>query len=291
MKFLVVIFSFLLSFQDSFAQSKVSSKNKESYIDIIQKAQSLTLQKDRLQATQVLVRVIRSEGYNKKAQEELKKNLNDISTLFYTEKTQRVFEYAKSLLREPPPEAAEKFKEALAAEADNALILLWSARLSMLQGKCDEAGVFVTKGLEINPFYEPLQLADLQAQACRQTIEALNKSASEYKHLEEKYPLYFNMILVQKFFIQKQYPEASYHIEKAKQIDKEFPEIYFWESQILEKQELVFKDAASRYVRSCKTISKADYMKYELEPRLCHEYKNFEAEYRGVLDQEKKDNE
>lgn len=269
---------------------KISSKSKESYKDIIQKAQSLTLQQDRLQASQVLVRVIKSEGYNKKAQEELKKTLNDISTLFYTEKTQRIFEYAKSLLRESPQESTEKFKEAVKAEPDNILVLLWVARLSMVSGKCDEANTSIIKALEINPFYAPLQLADLQVKACLQAIDPLNKSVAEYKPLETQYPLYFNMILVQKFFTQKQYPEATYHIEKAKQIDKEFPEIYYWESQILEKQELPFKEAASRYIRTCKTISKADYFKYELEPRLCNEYKTFESEYKSILEQEKKDN-
>lgn len=267
-----------------------TTKNKESYKDIIQKAQSLTLQQDRLQASQVLARVIKSESYNKKAQEELKKTLNDISTLFYTEKTQRLFEYAKSLLRESPQESIEKFKEAIKAEPDNILILLWMARLSMVSGKCDEANTSILKALEINPFHSPLQLTDLQVKACLQAIEPLNKAVIEYKPLETQYPLYFNMILVQKFFTQKQYPEANYHIEKAKQIDKEFPEIYFWESQILEKQELSFKEAASRYIRACKTISKADYLKYELEPRLCNEYKTFEAEYRNVLEQEKRDN-
>lgn len=272
------------------APHKTPSKSKESYKDIIQKAQNLTLQQDRLQASQVLVRVIKSEMYNKKAQEELKKTLNDISTLFYTEKTQKFYEYAKSLLRESPVEAAEKFKEAIKVEPDNILILLWMARLAMVTGKCEEASASITKALEVNPFYPQLQLTDLQIKACLQVIEPLNKAASEYKYLETLYPLYFNMVLVQKFFTQKQYPEATYHIEKAKQIDKEFPEIYFWESQILEKQELFFKDAASRYIRGCKTIAKADYLKYELEPRLCHEFKTFEVEYKGILDQEKKDN-
>lgn len=291
MKFLALILSFHLS---AFAQAlplieqPKATKSKESYKDIIQKAQNLTLQQDRLQASQVLVRVIQSESYNKKAIEELKKTLNDISTVFYTEKTQKSFEYAKSLLRESAQEATEKFNESIKAEPENISILLWMARLSLVLGKCDEADKSLLKAKEINPFYSQLELADLQTKACLQNIEILNKSVSEYKHLEQIYPLYYHMVLVQKFYTQKQYPEANYHLEKAKSIDKEFPEIYYWESQILEKQELNFKDAASRYIRGCKTIAKADYLKYELEPRLCNEFKTFEAEYKNVLDQEGK---
>lgn len=267
---------------------KPTATKKESYKDIIQKAQNLTLQLDRLQAAQVLTRVIKSESYNKKAQEELKKNLNDIATVFYTEKTQRLFEYAKFLLRESPQEAKEKYMEALKIEPDNILILLGSARLYLYEGKCEDAEKAMEKALEIDPFYPQLELADLQAKACLQNAEEFNKALSSYKHLETIYPLYYQMVLAQKFFNQKQYVEATDHIEKAKQIDKEFPEIYFWESQILEKQELVFKNAASRYIRSCKTATKTDFIKYELEPRLCQQYKTFEVEYKNVLDQENK---
>jgi tetratricopeptide (TPR) repeat protein len=265
------------------------SKNKENYKDIIQKAQNLTLQQDRLQATQVLVRVIESESYNKKATDELKKTLNEISTMFYTEKSQKSFEYGKSLLRESPQEASEKFTETLKAEPDNVSVLLWMARLSLFLGKCEDANISVTKAQAINPFYPQVELAELQAKACIQNVEALNKAVSEHKNLEQIYPLYYQMVMVQKFFTQKQYSEAISHLEKAKLIDKEFPEIYFWESQVLEKQELTFKEPASRYVRSCKTIEKSDYLKYELEPRLCQEYKTFEVEYKNVLEQDKKD--
>lgn len=265
-----------------------SAKSKESYKDIIQKAQNLTLQQNRLQASQVLVRVIRSEFYNKKAEEELKKALSDISTIFYTEKTQKIFEYGKSLMRESPQEAVEKFNEALKVEPENIQILLWNSRLSLFIGKCEDANQLAQKALDINPFFTQLQLVKLQAEACTQNIEPLNKLLVEFKHIESVYPLYYHMVLAQKFFTQKQYPQAGYHIERAKQIDKEFPEIYFWESQILEKQELSAKEAASRYVRSCKTITKADYLKYELEPRLCEEFKTFEVEYRNILEQENK---
>lgn len=295
MKFWIQII-FLIFAVSVFAQEKTDTKvsapkSKESYKDIIQKAQNLTLQQDRLQASQVLARVIKSESYNKKAQDELKKSLNDISTIFYTEKTQKLFEYAKSLLRESPQEASEKYTEALKAEPDNVLILLGSARLYLYQGKCEDAEKAVLSALEINPFNPSLELTDLQAKACLRNEEELNTALGEYKRLETAFPLYYQMILVQKYFNQKKYDEALEHLEKAKQIDKEFPEIYFWESQALEKQDLIFKDAASKYIRSCKTLAKADYLKYEMEPRLCQQYKTFEAEYKGILDQEnKKDN-
>jgi tetratricopeptide (TPR) repeat protein len=289
MKFLIVLFSFVLCTAPLCAEvTSGASRHKENYKDIIQKAQNLTLQQNRLQAAQVLVRVIQSENYNKKAQDELKKTLNDISTLFYTEKTQKLFEYAKSLLRESEAEALAKFNEALKLEPGNILILLWSARLSLFTGKCEDANQKALRGLEINPYYDQLQLLELQAKACLQNSDELDKAVARYKHLETVYPLFYHMILTQKFFIQKQYPQAGYHIERAKQIDREFPEIYYWEIQTLSKQEVSAREAASRYIRTCKTISKADYLKYELEPRLCKEFKAVESEYKGLIERENK---
>ncbi len=263
-------------------------KSKESYKDIIKKAQNLTLQQNRLQASQVLERVIQSESYNKKAQEELKKTLDEISTIFYTEKTQKLFEYAKSLLRESEAESLAKFNEALKIEANNITILLWSGRLSLMMGRCEDANQKATKGLEINPFSPQLQLLEIQAMACSQSIEGLDRAFGEYSHLQDVYPLYYHMAMAQKFYLQKEYPKATYHITKAKQIDREFPEIYYWEIQILTKQELTAKEPVSRYVRMCKTISKADYLKYELEPRLCREFKTVEIEYKNILERESK---
>jgi tetratricopeptide (TPR) repeat protein len=292
MNFIVVTLSFLL-FAQAHAlplaeEGNTVSKTKDTYKDVIQKSQNLTLQHERLQAAQSLVQAIQSDSYGKKATEELKKTLNDISTMFYLEKTQKVFEYAKSLMRESPQEASEKYSQAIKAEPDNILILLWMARLSLYLGKCEDAKQSIIKAQEINPFYAQLELAELQSIACLQSTELLNKAVADHKQLEQIYPLYYHMVMVQKFFTQKQYPEANYHIERAKEIDKEFPEIYYWESQILEKQELNFKDSASRYIKDCKTIAKADYLKYELEPRLCQQYKTFENEYKSVLEQENK---
>src|SRR5690606_1819198 len=262
---------------------------KESYKDIIKKAQNLTIQKDRLQGARVIVRVLEDDNLNKKTRDELKKALQDISVLFYTEKTQKVFEYAKSLLRESPQESFEKFKEALLEEPNNVMVLLWAARNALFRGKCDEADSFTSTALQLNPYYTYLQLARLQALACLQQFEEFDKAVVEFDTVESEYPLYYAMVMAQKLFNEKKYSAAYYYIEKAKQTDKEYPEIYYWETQILKKLERPVHDAVSRFVRGCKILGSADFFKYQPEPRLCQQYKSYETEYKNILEREKKD--
>src|SRR4051812_15574321 len=94
--------------------SPTPAKSKtESYKDLISKARHLTFQRDRLQATQVLVRGLQHEAKNSAAYKELLSELNELSEVFYTEKAQSIFLAADAMEIEKPKDAIEKFNEAL----------------------------------------------------------------------------------------------------------------------------------------------------------------------------------
>ncbi len=287
---LAVYFLSLFIASAALAQAKVeSSKQKENYKDIIKKAQNLTVQKDRLQGAKVIVRVLEHDNLSKKNREELKKALQEISSLFYTEKTQKTFEYAKSLLRDSPQESLDKFKQALAEEPSNVTILLWAARNALYRGKCDEAEAYTSNALAVNPFHSYLQLARLQALACVQKFSEFDKALEEYKTIEAEHPLFFSLVMAQNLFHEKKYSRASSYIEKAKEIDRDYPEIYYWEVQIGDKLGESVRNAVLRFVRGCRILSVADYFKYEAEPRLCQQYKSYENEYKNIIERGKKE--
>jgi hypothetical protein len=263
------------------------SNSKEGYKEIIKKAQALTLKQDRTEATKLLVGAIQKEP-GKKAQDELNKTLTEISTLFYTEKAQKLFEYAKSLFRENGNEPFDKLQEALTIEPHNLQIQLWIARFQLKQGKCGDALTTISKTLEANPFYASADLIKIQSQICLQKDEDLLQEDDELKRIEVNYPMYYQLLMAQEEFNKKNFLEAEARIQKAEMLDKNFPEIYFWKTHILEKQEKEFKDSAAKYIRGCKGLAKADYLKYEFEPRTCVEYKNFEAEYKAAIEEEGK---
>jgi lipopolysaccharide biosynthesis regulator YciM len=280
--YLTLIFSSAVSWSADAVTSDATT-----YRDAIKKAQALTLKQDRIEATKLLVTAIQNEP-SKKGQDELTKTLTEISTLFYTEKAQKLFEYAKSLFRENGNEALEKFQEALVIEPNNLQIQLWMARFQLRQGKCNDAFATVSKTLETNPFYTSADLIKVQSQICLQKDEGLLQEDEMIRKISTSYPMYFQLLMAQEEFNKKNYPEAEARIQKAEMLDKNFPEIYFWKTHILEKQEKEFKDSAAKYVRGCKGLAKADYLKYEFEPRTCVEYKNFEAEYKSTIEEESK---
>ena len=261
----------------------------ESYKDVIQRAQNFALDQDRLQAMQILTKELKNlSSENKRAIDAVEKSLDEISTMLYTEKGQKLFEYAKSLFHESSQESMEKFQEALAVEPNNILIQTWIARLSLKQGKCEDAAQSIQKGLDLDPYYQPAWLVKTQALICLQRSEELLKEANELRKLETSYPIYYQVLMAQEALNKKDFLLAENHLHKAEQIDKGFPEIYFWKTQALEKQDKDIKETVVKYIKSCKAMTKKDYAHYELEPRTCIEYKNFEAEYKSVLDQEGK---
>jgi tetratricopeptide (TPR) repeat protein len=282
----LAVFACCLCFLGVNALAKKGVSDKEDdYKGIIRKAREMTLQSDRPGAALILSQAIRQES-NKQAEQELKKALEEISTVFYTEKGQKVFEYAKSIFRETTSEPLEKLQEASQLEPTNALVHLWTARLYLKQGKCENALAAVQKALEINAYYSPAILVQAQTEICLQKDEDVLKDNVNLKKINQDYPIYYQLLMAQESFNKKQYSEAEGHIQRAEALDKNFPEIYFWKTHILEKEQKEIKDSAHRYVAICKAMTKSDFLKYEFEPRTCVEYKNFEVEYKNAIEQE-----
>src|SRR4051812_12466574 len=106
-----MIFALLFSFSAYAADG--SKAQTESYKDLISKARHLTFQRDRLQATQVLVRGLQHEPKNSTAHKELLATLDELSGVFYTDKAQGLFFAAEGLELDKTKDAIEKLNEAL----------------------------------------------------------------------------------------------------------------------------------------------------------------------------------
>jgi hypothetical protein len=124
----------------------------ESYKDLISKARHLTFQRDRLQASQVLLRGIQRESKNSPAQKELIAALEELSGVFYTEKAQSLFLLADAMEGEKLREAVEKLNEALRLEEGNLSILKALGRVHLRLGECSTASKPISEGMAINPY-------------------------------------------------------------------------------------------------------------------------------------------
>jgi predicted Zn-dependent protease len=265
-----------------FCSGLVFANPRETYKEIIQKAQALSLQQEREQVSQVLKRAIENEK-GKKAEQELLKTLSELTTLFYTEKGQSVFEYGRSLFRASPQEALQKFQEALKLEPNNVSILSEIAKIELYTGKCGEATTTVQKALSLNPYSSDLNLLLAQSLSCSQkndeallTLKKVNQSVFSF------------IAFAQIYFSKNEIKQAETHLNLAKIADAKFPEVYYWEMQIRKKSNLNITEQAQLYVKLCKNLQLKDLVKYHSEPRTCLEAKNVEAELKSLLESENK---
>lgn len=255
---------------------------RETYREIIHKAQALSLQQEREQVSQVLKRAIENET-SKKAEQELLKTLTELTSLFYTEKGQSVFEYGRSLFRSSPQEALQKFQEALKLESNNVSVLSELAKLELYMGKCSDSTATVLKALGLNPYSSDLNLLYAQSLSCSQKNE---EALVVLKKVDQS--VFSFVIFTQIYFAMNEYKQAESHLNLAKVADSKFPETYYWEMQIRKKNGLDISEQAQAYVKLCKAMSLKDIIRYHSEPRTCLESKNIEAEFKNLVESENK---
>lgn len=253
-----------------------SAKGVEGHQDLIQKAQNLTLQRDRLQASQILVRALNRETRGSAAFKEMTKALSELSTLFYTEKAQSVFSVGESAETLRPRDAIDSFQEALRLEDGNVTILKSLARVQLTLGDCDKAETSVKAAEAIDPFSSEVQLLNLQVLACSKNFEALltkleetenqtDASETNVRHL--RYGLQIQALNALK---------AKTELKKAKALlaswesaDAEYPEVFYWKYVLSKSAGSPDRTAAARYTQACQNLSPRKRKNYSLDVNLC----------------------
>ncbi|MES2857468.1 MAG: hypothetical protein V4692_16475, partial [Bdellovibrionota bacterium] len=138
------------------------AKEVETFTDIITKAQNLTLQRDRLQASQILLRAIQREPKNSVAYREMMKALEELTAVFYTERAQGAFAAAESIVAIKPKEALDSYAEALRLEETNVAVLKGIARANLVLDECDKAETSLKTAESLIPFSGEIHLLRLQ---------------------------------------------------------------------------------------------------------------------------------
>lgn len=125
-----ILFIFLISFQ-------TFPLNLEK--DVLEKAQNLILQKDRLKAVSLITSVIKNNNLTK--QQELKaiNALNVYGRMFLEEETQLTFEHGLSLINTDLDKAHQKIQEAKQKEPLNIEVGLSYTKILLLKKQCSEA--------------------------------------------------------------------------------------------------------------------------------------------------------
>lgn len=251
-------------------------KRTESYKDLIEKANNLSLQKDRSQAVNILVTAIRRETIGSVASREMKSALQDISGSFLGDKAQQLFELALSLRKNDLSQSAGKISEALRIEADNTTLIAESARLQIARGECAVAADSLTKARRWNPYDDYLQLAAAQAAVCQGDASAFSAIRLVSDPKKSNVSKFWSLLEIEKAAQEKAELRARELLGLLAKTENRNPEISYW-SWRLEKDPSLRTSAAQKYLMSCKNISASLFRQYMLDPMLCRRMSEVEA--------------
>lgn len=258
----------------------------ESYKDLISKARHLTFQRDRLQASQVLLRGIQREAKNSSAQKELIAALEELSSVFYTEKAQSLFLLADAMEGEKLREAVEKLNEALRLEEGNLSILKALGRVHLRLGECGAASKSVTEGLAINPFSSEMKLLNLQLLDCEknysQLAAALNAKIDEGDPTEK----FTKGIRLREMQRKGEIKGAKALLAAWEAAQPDYPEVYYWKWALSGNSPGAVptdRSAAQKYLALCQNLTPRKKKSYNLDLELCKSVEKVDEALKAAL--------
>lgn len=241
----------------------------ETYQNLIQKAQNLTLQRDRLQASQVLIRGLQRETKGSVAHRELSRALDDLTSVFYTEKAQSLFASAESLAEEKPREAIEQFNESLRVEENNLAALKSLARVQLRLAECDAADASVKRAETTNPFSAEVRLLRLQVLSCQKSTDLLGEKLAAKDIDMEPVEKFTKGLQIQDLLRRKEAKKAKALQATWEAQSSDYPEVYFWKWEISKQNGSTDRVAALKYLQLCQNMTPRKRKSYVLDVDLC----------------------
>jgi hypothetical protein len=251
------------------APKKEESRTTETYHDLIEKAYNLSLQKDRTQAVGLLVAGIKREGKKGNSAKELLQTLNQVATIFYSDKAQQLYELGISLKFTDPALALTKLQEADRLEPENLSVILELARISIAQNDCDGALGRLKKIKDEVDLLEEAKLVQAQAQICLGQLDEFQKSRAQAEAKKPTMALFWQMADVMYAYKTGSFAKARDEAKALQATDAQIPEAYYWEWKSAQEQKAKADVAAHKYLSGCKGLSPRQMRDYAKEPTLC----------------------
>jgi hypothetical protein len=254
-------------FAPPLVSAQVKSRRAETSKDIIEKAYNLSLQKDRSQAINILVNAIKQENSNGGNTTELKKSLQQVSYLFYSDRAQQAYELALSLRKTDLPGAQQKLNEALRMEPDNLSLFVELQRILLAKGDCSASLDNIAKERQQDPFDENLVLLQAQSQACLGKWDAFVKTKELADTRKSALAKYWISLEIEQALSEKNVAKAKELISLLTKTDAKYPALDYWQWRIAAPSAKA--EAAQKYLKDCKNISPMTYRQYMTDVNLC----------------------
>jgi hypothetical protein len=241
----------------------------ETYRDLIQKAQNLTLQRDRLQTSQVLLRGLQRENRGSAGFRELAKALDELTSVFYTEKAQTAYAAGDSVIEDKPKDAIDHFLEAQRLEDGNVSTLKELARAYLILGDCAKAEVPMKAAESLNPYSGEIHLLRLQALECNKSYDALTSKLATVDPDLEPVERFVKGISMRDLMRRSELKKARALLSTWEAQAAAYPEVQFWRWQISRQGGVVDRGAAVRYLQACQNMTPRKRKSYILDVDLC----------------------
>lgn len=246
-----------------------SDTQLETYQDLILKAQNLTLQQDRLQASQVLIRGLQREAKDSVAYRELARSLEDLTSVFYTEKAQNAFAGGEAVQDQKPREAVDRFLEALKTEDRNVAILKALARAYLRLEECEKAEPIVKQSEEVNPYSSEVRLLRLQVLDCQKNYDGLAvRLAAIGTELEAIEP-FLKGLQIGGLVRKKDFKKARAFLSSWESSAPDYPEVYYWKWELTRQTGSADRASAVKYSQLCQNLSPRKRKSFSLDVDLC----------------------
>ncbi|MGE0526719.1 MAG: hypothetical protein AB7P49_06620 [Bdellovibrionales bacterium] len=244
----------------------------------IERAQELALKKDRRQAAAVLRQAIQNSSKDSKARAKLIESLDQLSTMFFTDKGQKAFESGQSRMFDNPDMALSHLQQALALEDDNLKVLTAIAQVQIMRPDCESAQATVQRARALNPQAISATLLELRTLVCQQNFAALRGRLQSLPPLEGWESTYVKYLSAQELQRRGEIKSAFEILRKISVDQPSFPETYYFLAKVGNELNKDVEPWLRKYVLLCKGVTGRERRTYELEPRLCANVREVEDE-------------
>lgn len=249
----------------------------DTYKESIEKAENLILQKDRDQAIQVLLNALQREK-NKTTISELKKKIEELGSVFLSDKAQQHYETALSLKRKNISQALAKMNEASRIEPDNIQIISELVRLNILKNDCNKAQDLILKFYNKNKYDENILLSMAQVQQCLSASDQYFsvRSYVDPKKITESYD--WQILELQREIFEKDKLKAKERLASLLKWDAKNPQNLYWQWSLEKLENRERNSLREKYNLSCNNISVGVFRKYMRDPYFCNKQSEMEAD-------------
>lgn len=249
----------------------------ETYKDIIDKALHLSVQKDRTQAIQVLVKSIQKESKKAAPPKELVSALEDVATVFYSDKAQQLYELAISLRMNSPSLALQRLAEALRLEPDNLQVELEQVRLHVILNDCSKAESLASNLQQNIPYLESIQLVATQVALCQGQFDKAGQLRSGVDTKKSPMAIFWYSTEADQALRSSQPLKALELAGAMQKLEPRFAESHYWQWKAETELKKTSEKSAQKYLNSCKGLSARHFREYLAEPIMCRRVAEVEA--------------